>query len=221
MTATKETKPKATEAPEEEPQEEPKEQYAPEPYDEEILIRTRTAQKPGTTVDFFKCGEHMYAVQCEHGTRKEANRRYEVARMQSHPEDWCDECKAQMELREKEKAEKKAEKKARREKAKAEEDDKPKPKKAPPKKATPKPAASKAKPKKVEEEPETETPEFEGDPDPQVDGWIMGQIVHNGEKKASLAAATRAVKKGVRWPELEGTGKDGTVVVADVEGALT
>ena len=109
MTATKDTESKATEAPEEEPQEDPKEQYAPEPYDEEILIRTRTAQKPGTTVDFYKCGEHMYAVQCEHGTRKEANRRYEVARAQSNPQDWCEECKAQMELRVEEKAAKKAE----------------------------------------------------------------------------------------------------------------
>jgi hypothetical protein len=162
--------------------EKPKEQkYVPEPFEKPVLIRTRSSHASGTSVKFYKCGAHMYACVCEHGTRKEGSRRYEMARAQSNPIDWCEECNAA--------AEAKREAKEARKKARAERRKKP----------------TRAKVKKTEPKPE---------------GVIQGAHIHHDGKKATIKAATFASRNGLNWIDLNGTGKGGTVTMADVEKAV-
>ena len=166
--------------------------YAPKPYAKKEHIRTRHVQATGTTVEFHKTGEHMYEVECEHGTTQTGSRRYPMARAQSTPDEWCEKCAAAKTSREAEREEKKKARADRRAQEK-------------------KPAKAKAKNKE---------PEPEGDDDPEVEGVIQGSHVHHDGKKATLKAATFASRNGLHWTDLDGTGKGGTVTMGDVEKAV-
>ena len=99
MSAKKEKQPKTADAKDASAEKPNEEKYVPEPFAEPVLIRTRSSHASGTSVEFYKCGSHMYACVCEHGTRKEGSRRYEMARAQSNPIEWCEQCKAAAEAK--------------------------------------------------------------------------------------------------------------------------
>ena len=87
MSAKKETETKKAA-----PEEMPEAPYVPKPYAKKEPIRTRHVQSTGTTVEFYKVGDHMYEVECEHGTTQTGSRRYPMARAQSTPDEWCEKC---------------------------------------------------------------------------------------------------------------------------------
>ena len=158
MSAKKEKEPKTADTKDASAETPKEEKYVPEPFAEPVLIRTRSSHASGTSVEFYKCGAHMYACVCEHGTRKEGSRRYELARAQSNPIEWCEECKAA--------AEAKREAKEARKKVRAERKEKP----------------AKAKARKKEPEAEgNDDPEVEG----VIQG---SHIHHEGKKATIKAA---------------------------------